>query len=161
MQIPKLFALLPESCNTPDGMAVDSEGNLILSAANYADPSVPGCILKIDRNRNITKWVDVPLHPETGHAHPMGIAFGPDGDLYVVDNQGMVRRGGTAVQGTHPATSNPGQCRGDMYGCRERHGTPEWCARTAWIYLCHTEHAFKSFRHLRQTRQLRLPVQAG
>jgi len=42
MQIPKLFALLPESCNTPGGMAVDSEGNLILSAANYADPSVPG-----------------------------------------------------------------------------------------------------------------------
>ncbi len=88
MQTPKLFALLPEYCNTPDGMAVDSEGNLILSAANYADPSVPGSILKIDRNRNITKWVDVPLHPETGHAHPMGIAFGPDGDLYVVDNQG-------------------------------------------------------------------------
>lgn len=88
MQTPKLFALLPKCCNTPDGMAVDSEGNLILSAANYADPSVPGCILKIDKDRNITKWVDVPLHPETGRAHPMGIAFGPDGDLFVVDNQG-------------------------------------------------------------------------
>ena len=88
MQTSKLFALLPDYCNTPDGMAIDNEGNLILSAANYADPSVPGCILKIDSDRNITKWVDVPLHPETGHAHPMGIAFAPDGDLYVVDNQG-------------------------------------------------------------------------
>ncbi len=34
------------------------------------------------------KWADVPLHPVTGKAHPMGIAFGPDGDLYICDNQG-------------------------------------------------------------------------
>ncbi len=88
MQNPKLFALLPEYCNTPDGMAVGQDGCLYLSAANYADPSVPGSILKIDKSHNITKWTDIPLHPETGHAHPMGIAFAPDGDMYVVDNQG-------------------------------------------------------------------------
>ncbi len=88
MQQSKLFALLPDYVNTPDGMAIDREGNLILACPNYADPTSPGCILKIDRQRNIRKWVDVPLHPTTGRAHPMGIAFGPDWDLYVVDNQG-------------------------------------------------------------------------
>ncbi len=84
----KLFAKLPDYVSTPDGMAIDGEGNLILACPNYADPAMPGCILKIDRNRNITKWVDVPAHEETGCARPMGIAFGPDGDLYVCDNQG-------------------------------------------------------------------------
>lgn len=89
MQTPKLFALLPEeyAC-TPDGMAIDAEGNLILACPNYADTTKPGCILKIDENKNIKKWVDVPVLKETGLACPMGIAFGPDWDIYVCDNQG-------------------------------------------------------------------------
>jgi sugar lactone lactonase YvrE len=88
MQKPKLFAKLPEYVCTPDGMAIDSEGNLILACPNFADHSKPGCLLKIDERRNIRKWVDVPVSEETGHAFPMGIAFGPDGDLYICDNQG-------------------------------------------------------------------------
>ncbi len=89
MQNPKLFAKLPEYVSTPDGMAIDAEGNLVLACPNYADPSLPGCLMKFDRlTRKATKWVDVPVSPETGYAFPMGIAFGPDGDLYVVDNQG-------------------------------------------------------------------------
>jgi len=88
MQKPRLFAKLPDSVATPDGMAIDSDGSLVLACPNYGDYSKPGCLLKFDRDRKVRKWVDVPLHPETGHAFPMGIAFGPDGDLYVVDNQG-------------------------------------------------------------------------
>jgi len=86
----RLFAKLPEYVTTPDGMAIDGEGNLILACPNYAEvyAKKPGCILKIDKDRNIRKWFDVPVHPETGIAAPMGIAFGPDGDLYVCDNQG-------------------------------------------------------------------------
>jgi DNA-binding beta-propeller fold protein YncE len=88
MQRPRLFAKLPEYVSTPDGMAIDAEGNLVLACPNFADPSMPGCLLKFDAERKVRKWADVPVHPETGHAFPMGIAFGPDGDLYVVDNQG-------------------------------------------------------------------------
>lgn len=88
----QLFAKLPEYISTPDGMTVDSEGNLILACPNYADQSLPGCLVKIDKNKNITKWVDVPVHPETGLASPMGIEFGPDGDVYVCDNQGWPGR---------------------------------------------------------------------
>jgi len=33
---------------------------------------------------------------ETGHAYPMGIAFGPDGDLYVCDNQNWPTGNGQA-----------------------------------------------------------------
>ena len=87
MQTPKLFALLPDYVSTPDGMAIDSEGNLILACPNYANPKQPGCLLKIDENKNITKWVDVPVSEDTGAARPMGIAFGPDWDIYICDNQ--------------------------------------------------------------------------
>jgi sugar lactone lactonase YvrE len=88
MQEPRLFALLPEYVCTPDGMAIDQEGNLILACPNFADLSKPGCILKIDEKKEIRKWIEVPVLEETGHAFPMGIGFGPDWDLYVVDNQG-------------------------------------------------------------------------
>ena len=45
---PKLFAKLPEYVTTPDGMAIDAEGNLILACPNYAEiyAKKPGCILK-------------------------------------------------------------------------------------------------------------------
>ena len=71
-----------------DGMAIDRDGNLILSCPNFADLSMPSCVLKIDKDRNIKKWFDVPRNEYTGEARAMGIEFGPDGDLYLVDNAG-------------------------------------------------------------------------
>ena len=68
-------------------MATDAAGNLVVACPNFADPKQPGCIIKVDRDLKVQKWVDVPPLAETGHAYPMGIAFGPDGDLYVCDNQ--------------------------------------------------------------------------
>lgn len=88
MQTPKLFTLLPDYICTPDGMEIDQEGNLVLSCPNFADLSMPSCIVKIDRERNVRKWFDLPLNEKTGEVRAMGIAFGPDGDLYIVDNQG-------------------------------------------------------------------------
>ncbi|OPH46658.1 phage head-tail adapter protein [Paenibacillus ferrarius] len=89
MKEPKLFTLLPEEyVTTPDGMAVASDGTLVLSCPNFADHSRPGCLVKIDSHRQVRKWVEVPVHADTGIACPMGIAFGPDGDVYICDNQG-------------------------------------------------------------------------
>ena len=42
MQNPRLFSQLPDYVATPDGMAIDSEGNLILACPNYGDLSKPG-----------------------------------------------------------------------------------------------------------------------
>lgn len=88
MLTPKLFSLLPDYVCTPDGMAIAPDGDLVLACPNYADTTMPGCILKIDENKKIRKLADVPVSEETGHARPMGIAFGPDGDIYICDNQG-------------------------------------------------------------------------
>ena len=88
MQKTKLFTKLPEYICTPDGMEIDRDGNLILSCPNYAELTSSGCVVKIDRDRQITKWFDVPVHPETGVARNMGIAFDSDWNLYICDNQG-------------------------------------------------------------------------
>jgi sugar lactone lactonase YvrE len=84
---PQLLVSLPDTCPTPDGMAIDAAGNLVVACPNFADPTRPGCLIRIDRQRRVTSWVEVPPLSETGRAYPMGIAFGPDGDLFVCDNQ--------------------------------------------------------------------------
>jgi len=89
MQQSQLFTLLPEAyVSTPDGMTIDRAGNLILSCPNYADTSMPGCVLRITPSRQISKWFDVPVNPETGCARNMGIEMAPNGDLFLADNQG-------------------------------------------------------------------------
>ena len=88
MQTPRLFTKLPEYICTPDGMEIDRDGNLILSCPNYAELAGSGCVVKIDKDRKVTKWFDVPVHPETGVARNMGIAFDSEWNLYICDNQG-------------------------------------------------------------------------
>lgn len=84
---PTLFATLPPTCPTPDGMAIAPAGELVVACPNYSDQSQPACLIWFDQNRTILKRVAVPVFSETGVACPMGIEFGPDGDVYVCDNQ--------------------------------------------------------------------------
>lgn len=84
----ELFMTLPDICPTPDGMALDKDGNIILACPNFKDPSKPGVFMKIDTGRNISLYATCPVLNKTGRACPMGIDFGPDGGLYVCDNQG-------------------------------------------------------------------------
>ena len=88
---PRLLVKLPEICPTPDGMALDSEGNVILACPNFADQTHPAVLMKIDRANRARLFCQVPTHPDSGVACPMGIAFGPDGDLFIADNQGWVK----------------------------------------------------------------------
>lgn len=89
MKKTELFLKLPEEyvC-TPDGMEIDWNGNLILSCPNYAQDDMSGCIVRINRDKEVEKWFDVPVHPETKLARNMGIAFDRDWNLYICDNQG-------------------------------------------------------------------------
>jgi len=105
MQTPQLFVTLPSYAPTPDAFAIHPDGYLILSAPNFSDKSQRGSVFKIDTEGNVRKWFNVPTIPETGWASPMGIAFGPDGELFIVDNQ--------------PWMGTPeGQFRGRIIGCR-------------------------------------------
>jgi len=88
---PRLLVKLPEICPTPDGMALDGEGNIIVACPNFADQTKPAVLMKIDPRNRVSLLCPAPVLPETGLACPMGIAFGPGGDLYIADNQGWVK----------------------------------------------------------------------
>lgn len=87
-----LFCTLPDYVCTPDGMAIDRHGNLVLSCPNFAEDEKSGVVVRIDPQGNVTKWFDVPVHPETGVARNMGIAFDDEWNLYLCDNQGWSER---------------------------------------------------------------------
>ena len=88
---PKLsFIKLPEKWNTPDGMADNGAGNILLSVPNFNDfEKYPAVICKIDKDDKITEWFKLPVHPETKRACPLGIAVGPEGNVYVADSQAL------------------------------------------------------------------------
>ena len=78
---------MPPSCTTPDGMAVDPAGRLVIAAPNN-DHSQPGAVFRLSEPGGTPeKWFEVPAYAESGYASPMGVCFGPEGELYVCDNQ--------------------------------------------------------------------------
>lgn len=87
---PRIGVLLPEKCNTPDGMALDADNNIILSCPNVNDDTHPAKLVKIIPARTgarIEDIVNLPPHPDTGKVGNLGVDVGPDGNLYVADNQ--------------------------------------------------------------------------
>ena len=83
---PKLLYTLPAKYNTPDGMALAPDGSIYLSIPNLADNTYPGVLVKFTPD-SVQFFASLPAHPDTKHACPMDLAFGPDGNLYYADNQ--------------------------------------------------------------------------
>jgi DNA-binding beta-propeller fold protein YncE len=83
----KLLVNLPEYCNTPDGMALDNQKNIILSCPNFNNRAYPALLLKIDHRSQISIFFVPPVQPDTQRAGPMGLEFDPAGNLYIADNQ--------------------------------------------------------------------------
>jgi len=78
---------LPEKYNTPDGMVLAPDNNILLCCPNYNNNRYPAKLLKITPDDKITEIFTFPVHPETRKAGPLGIDIGPDGNFYVADNQ--------------------------------------------------------------------------
>ena len=90
LKTPEIGVLLPEKYNTPDGMVLTPENDILLCCPNFNDDSYPAKLLKITPDDKIVELFTFPQHPETKKACPLGIDIGPDGNYYVADNQGMV-----------------------------------------------------------------------
>ncbi|MDR0870815.1 MAG: SMP-30/gluconolactonase/LRE family protein [Planctomycetaceae bacterium] len=98
---PKAPIVLPKEFVTPDGLAVNPKtGSLFLSVPNYArrkdnaGPKVfPAVLAKVDIAAGKAETVlelekiDNIKVASTNQIGPMGISFGPDGHLYLADNQ--------------------------------------------------------------------------
>jgi hypothetical protein len=83
----ELLVSLPPYVNTPDGMCLYPDGNIILAVPNVNDQSYPGFLMKITPQNKAEIFYPCPLHPDTGRAYPFGICVGADGDLFYADLQ--------------------------------------------------------------------------
>ncbi len=84
---PRIAVELPEKYNTPDGMVLAPDGNIILSCPNFNNPAYPAVMLRIDPQDRVSELIRLPVHPKTKRVGPLGVDIGPDGHLYIADNQ--------------------------------------------------------------------------
>ncbi len=94
----KLFMTLPNQFNSPASAAKDDQGNIYFSSPNLHNdllekngekPEAP-CIGKIAPDNTLTTWysfTNADRLAASNNLAPMGIAFGPDGHMYVADCQ--------------------------------------------------------------------------
>ena len=91
----KLLVEVPAPNDTPDGMCLMPDGNIILAVPNVNSYLAtedktqvnPPKLLKITPDNKIEHFMDFPMHPKTGKGFPFGICVGPQGDLYATDLQ--------------------------------------------------------------------------
>ena len=92
LKTPSIAVVLAEKHNTPDGMVVDKDNNILLNIPNFSNQDFPAVIAKIDENNQLIEIYTLPKHPVTGRCAPLGIDIDPDGNLYIADNQGFLGR---------------------------------------------------------------------
>ena len=95
---PFLFANLGDKYYTPDGMTIaDDTGILYLNVPNFGnmegdkkikkDSEQGGYLLQVNKDGTFKELLVYPVSEVTGQCGPMGLDMGPDGNLYVCDNQ--------------------------------------------------------------------------
>lgn len=92
---PELFAVMPKDMHGPDGLTVsDKTGTIFLTVPNFngrdgdtGPKKNPGVLAKVGMDGKIEKLLEFPVLESTGQTGCMGLDMGPDGHLYVADNQ--------------------------------------------------------------------------
>ena len=94
----ELLVTLPESCNTPDGMALLKDGSIVVSVPNFNDKTKPPLFVRVTPERKVETFFKLPtpypgLAEGTARIGPMGVTVAPDGNLYFADLQDLGPKG--------------------------------------------------------------------
>jgi len=90
MKESQLLVALPDFVNTPDGMSLQPDNSIILSAPNFNDKKSPSVMMRITPDNKAELWYTLPVAPgPLGRIFPMGVSRAPSGDLYLADMQYM------------------------------------------------------------------------
>jgi hypothetical protein len=85
---PELLVTLPAGCNTPDGMCLLKDGNVILSMPNFNNMDEGARLMKITPDNKVEKFLELGKNPDTGDLiGPLGVCLAPNGDLFLADYQ--------------------------------------------------------------------------
>ncbi|MDO5552469.1 MAG: alpha/beta fold hydrolase [Planctomycetia bacterium] len=91
---PFLYAELPDDMFSPDALCWNAATRtLYLTVPNFnldpnsGLPQAAPCLAKVNENGTVEKLLDFPQLDGVKHTGCMGMEFGPDGHLYVCDNQ--------------------------------------------------------------------------
>ena len=85
---------------------------------------MPSCVLKIDKDRNIKKWFDVPRNEYTGEARAMGIEFGPRRRPLSGGQRGLTEEP-HGVHRAYPPPAAQRRGRGEVHRGGRQHGAPQ------------------------------------
>ncbi len=84
----ELLVKLPAGCNTPDGMCLLGDGNVILSMPNFNNMEEGASLMKITPDNKVEKFLELGKNPDTGDLiGPLGVCLAPSGDLFLADYQ--------------------------------------------------------------------------
>ena len=88
----KLLAVLPDCCNTPDGMSLQADDSIVVSVPNFNNDKQPPLLMRVTPDNKAEVFYKFPtpypgLPAPVNRIAPMGICRAPSGDLYFADNQ--------------------------------------------------------------------------
>ena len=79
---PELLVKLPAGCNTPDGMCLLEDGNVILSMPNFNNLDEGARLMKITPDNKVEKFLELGKNSDTGDLiGPLGVCLAPNGGL--------------------------------------------------------------------------------
>ena len=91
---PTIYAQLPDDMYGPDAMCYDANRDILyLAVPNFLLeegldlPETSSFLLKVNRDGTTEKLYEFPIFPGEVKIGAMGIDLGPDGNLYICDNQ--------------------------------------------------------------------------